>query len=470
MERLILWLIFLSFGTGLVFSQEPRSGLLKRTEKLQDLLRADPEKMFEENTKIIWEAQQLGYKEIELTAILNQYKYYRHKVDFDNMIRTSKHLLSKSISYDHDVFQAVARLNLFESYAFINLREQAFQELQKADQILQKTKRNDSLTTDARSSMYNAFANNYSLTGETEKRIRYTRLAMLENEKFKTEAHKQKLRYISYVNLSGIYMDDNQLDSAEYYATLGLSKDLYNLKDVKLLNYSTLSRIEIAKKNYENALYYLKKVENIKGYRNHINDLEFYTSILNVYRQLKDEENINKYRIKRDSLNLLIKESQNKSLHNILDDNQQKSGPRFYIYVIAFNLILILAGVYFFRKRNKMLSRLEKESQEYLVDNQPKTGEEYSKLIEMLKKKDPAFMAYFDEVFPGFMTRLAEINPNLIRSDLEFCALLKLKIPTHEIALYKNITTKSVQNKKYNIRKKLNIPPGVDIYNWFSKI
>src|SRR5690606_38893525 len=110
MVKFIFWLIF-GFGTGFAFSQQTEASLLKRTEKLQDLLRSDPEKMFEENTKIIWEAQQLGYREIELMATLNQYKYYRHKVDFDNMISSSQHLLSKSKSYQNDVFEALARIN-----------------------------------------------------------------------------------------------------------------------------------------------------------------------------------------------------------------------------------------------------------------------------------------------------------------------------------------------------------------------
>jgi len=71
-------------------------------------------------------------------------------------------------------------------------------------------------------------------------------------------------------------------------------------------------------------------------------------------------------------------------------------------------------------------------------------------------------------VFPDFTPKLIKTNPNLNQSDIEFCALLKLKIPTSDIARYKFITIKSVQNKKYLIRKKLDIPKGVDIYNWFS--
>ncbi|MFC3157400.1 helix-turn-helix transcriptional regulator [Chryseobacterium arachidis] len=53
---------------------------------------------------------------------------------------------------------------------------------------------------------------------------------------------------------------------------------------------------------------------------------------------------------------------------------------------------------------------------------------------------------------------------------MEFCALLKLKLTTKEIAKYTFIETRTVQNKKYRLRKKLEIPQSVDIYNWIDGI
>lgn len=79
-------------------------------------------------------------------------------------------------------------------------------------------------------------------------------------------------------------------------------------------------------------------------------------------------------------------------------------------------------------------------------------------------------MNYFDEMFPGFSKKLLEINPQIVQSEIEFCSLLKLKISTKDIARYKYITPKTVQNKKYLIRKKLNIPKEIDIYQWFDGV
>lgn len=43
-----------------------------------------------------------------------------------------------------------------------------------------------------------------------------------------------------------------------------------------------------------------------------------------------------------------------------------------------------------------------------------------------------------------------------------------LKLSTKKIAQLKSIEPRTVQNKKYKIRKKLDIPSDVDLYNWFE--
>src|SRR5688500_12148566 len=118
-------------------------------------------------------------------AVLNQYKYYRHKVDFDNMIITSKHLLSKANSYESPIFEADHRLNLFEAYALLNLKNEAYEELKLADQILQKQKFDDSLTINTKMYLYNAYSNYYSINGNHTKRRIYIKQSMSESEKFK---------------------------------------------------------------------------------------------------------------------------------------------------------------------------------------------------------------------------------------------------------------------------------------------
>jgi len=72
--------------------------------------------------------------------------------------------------------------------------------------------------------------------------------------------------------------------------------------------------------------------------------------------------------------------------------------------------------------------------------------------------------------FPDFAASLSASHSDLQPSEREFCALLKLKLSTKEIAKFTFIETRTVQNKKYRLRKKLGIPQEVDIYQYIDQI
>ncbi len=73
-------------------------------------------------------------------------------------------------------------------------------------------------------------------------------------------------------------------------------------------------------------------------------------------------------------------------------------------------------------------------------------------------------------MYPELCEKLLQIHPSLINSELRFCAYLKLNFSTKEIATYNNVTTGAVQIRKNRMRKKLNIPPGKDIYKWIDSL
>ncbi|CAI8873737.1 tetratricopeptide repeat protein [Chryseobacterium sp. IT-36CA2] len=91
-------------------------------------------------------------------------------------------------------------------------------------------------------------------------------------------------------------------------------------------------------------------------------------------------------------------------------------------------------------------------------------------IIELGKKNDPDFLDRFKEVYPDFIDQLLSINPGLESSELVFCAMLKLHFTSKEIASYTLVQHRSVQQKKYRIRKKLNIPSETDIYLFFDTL
>lgn len=83
---------------------------------------------------------------------------------------------------------------------------------------------------------------------------------------------------------------------------------------------------------------------------------------------------------------------------------------------------------------------------------------------------DNAFYIKFLELFPDFNQKLLHINPELIISDLEYCALLRLNFSNKQIAQFKRISVRAVESKKYRLRKKLNIDSKANIYIWMLNL
>lgn len=89
-------------------------------------------------------------------------------------------------------------------------------------------------------------------------------------------------------------------------------------------------------------------------------------------------------------------------------------------------------------------------------------------LIAITEKNPTEFITEFNTAYPYFKEKLTSISNNITDSEIEICAYLKLNLTTKDIARIKNLEPKTIQNRKYRIRKKLNVPNETDIYFYFN--
>lgn len=68
------------------------------------------------------------------------------------------------------------------------------------------------------------------------------------------------------------------------------------------------------------------------------------------------------------------------------------------------------------------------------------------------------FLIKFEEKHPLFFKRLKELYPQLTVNDLKLCACLKLNLDSKEIASFMNLSVRAVENSRYRLRKKINLP------------
>lgn len=80
-----------------------------------------------------------------------------------------------------------------------------------------------------------------------------------------------------------------------------------------------------------------------------------------------------------------------------------------------------------------------------------------SEMIRLAQANDSIFIERFDLYFPNFFNSIRSASKTpLSMSDLYLCAMLKLNFSNKQIALYSNSTVKSVESKKYRLRKNRN--------------
>jgi len=124
-------------------------------------------------------------------------------------------------------------------------------------------------------------------------------------------------------------------------------------------------------------------------------------------------------------------------------------------------------------QRGKLLSKIGDELLPLVQQTTSKdTANDLKKVIRLLneaKKLDndwEQFSIHFDHVHANFLSNLKEKYPNLSPSDLKLCAYLKLNLSSKEISQLLNITPRAVEVSRYRLRKKLNLKPEINLFDF----
>lgn len=141
-----------------------------------------------------------------------------------------------------------------------------------------------------------------------------------------------------------------------------------------------------------------------------------------------------------------------------------------YIILIFFGKVQYIKQIHNLRKK---YSRTQPESPEPKIDDVKSDTIESQKLVELSELafvNHSVFLIKFEEYYPHFTTKIENLIPNIVPAEYEVISLLKLNFTTKEIARITNSTIRSVESKKYRIRKKLNIPTELDILIFIAQL
>ncbi|MDV7695499.1 hypothetical protein N6B72_01080 [Chryseobacterium soli] len=282
-----------------------------------------------------------------------------------------------------------------------------------------------------------------------------------------------------YITIAERHYKDHNIDSAEYY--VNKANDLLFTKQIPLEGKANVlrafGRLNIEKRNYRKALeYLLSSLKITQKAKLRSRDLESYKLIAEAYKGLnnldKENEYLSKYSKLNDSLQKETKAVVNTVIEKMLTE-QEENEKRTHrnLYYIIFTIIFISAIViYLIYKRYKTRQKLK----DAVIDQKVLESEElkrkldnrYEELIHLAIHSDPSFINRFKELYPEFYDNLTSKYQNLTLNDVKLCAFIKLNFSNKEIAEYDHISVRTVESKKYRLRKKLNLSGDIDFNKW----
>ena len=121
-------------------------------------------------------------------------------------------------------------------------------------------------------------------------------------------------------------------------------------------------------------------------------------------------------------------------------------------------------------KKNQLLSEVKKQLSSA---QQTDTTKEIIRIIDRnLDQNDDweLFKEAFNNTDREFLKKLEKTHPNLSPNDIRLCAYLRLNLVTKEIAQLLNISPRSVEIKRYRLRKKMNLTHEENLVNYILKL
>lgn len=127
--------------------------------------------------------------------------------------------------------------------------------------------------------------------------------------------------------------------------------------------------------------------------------------------------------------------------------------------------------------KNELLQRLREEIHQIKDDGGRKLSEDRLKKIQkviddgMSDEHDwNLFENSFNETHESFFKKLKHDHPELVPNDVKLCAYLRMNMSSKEIASLLNITLRSVEIRRYRLRKKLDIPQSKNLVEFLMEL
>ncbi len=130
----------------------------------------------------------------------------------------------------------------------------------------------------------------------------------------------------------------------------------------------------------------------------------------------------------------------------------------------------------FISQKNKIIGLIKKDINRLLKTEKSVNKAEIATVLKTIDENIKfdndwyRIKAHFEKIHPGFFDRLRKKYPHLTPNDHKLCALLRMNLNTKEISHILKITAPSTEISRIRLRKKLDLPKGINLTQYICEI
>jgi DNA-binding NarL/FixJ family response regulator len=130
----------------------------------------------------------------------------------------------------------------------------------------------------------------------------------------------------------------------------------------------------------------------------------------------------------------------------------------------------------FISQKNKIIGLIRKDVNRLLKNDKHITKTDIATVLKTIDENIKfdndwyRIKAHFEKIHPGFFDRLRKTYPQLTPNDHKLCALLRMNLSTKEISHILKITAPSTEISRIRLRKKLDLPKGINLTQYICEV
>lgn len=136
----------------------------------------------------------------------------------------------------------------------------------------------------------------------------------------------------------------------------------------------------------------------------------------------------------------------------------------------------LLSNELHINKKAQLIEDLNEKIKSLQAKASPEMEEEISQLSNQIKIADnskedwDSFLTHFEGVHPSFFSRLTQKHEGLTQADMKFAAYLKMNLTTKDLTRMLNVSDRTIQSKRYRLKKKLELDNDVDLIAYILSV